>query len=189
MGAVPEGATAPDFDSMTEEEANAHAMASIDAYRSIQQIIAEAESWQDADAAIRAEMGAHPLAPTYEVEQMAAMFMLRQHLVPALSAPTNEVLDATGFYTDVLIRNESPDASLMERTLTALEGHWSPDRVHESAGRAAASAERWALERANCESCSLEEAVARLDSGSRNPANAIPEQTLSSIRALREMAR
>lgn len=185
VGAVPSDAVAPDYASMDPEEAAALADAAIAAHQAIQAAVVEATTWQEADIAVRKELTSHPRVPEYQLQQLASSYMLRQHLAPTWTAPDDEALEATGFYTNLLVENESPDAPLLERSLSALEGYWSEGRLKNAAGASAKAASRWAASRADCDGCSLDEALASMPD---SPGLALPEQTVSAIRALDRMA-
>jgi len=185
VGAVPADAEIPDFAAMTDDERAAYAEAGAAAHRAIQEAVVQATSWREADVAIRRELQAHPLVPDYELEQMAATYMMRQHIGPALATPTEALLEATGFYADLLIANESPDAPALADALTALDGHWPEARLQQAAATAAAAGERWLAKRAECRGCSLAESMARAE---EEPAVALPEQTVSAVRTLERLA-
>ncbi len=108
-------------------------------------------TWAEADAEVRrilAGIQEHPMRQ--RIEQMAAHAMLNHQLMKGETSP--QKLDAVGYYTDLLIDNRSPDASMIMPALAVLELHWPEDEIASRAQEAAALAEAW-LARNPCEEC------------------------------------
>lgn len=95
---------------------------------------------------VRSQSGS-PLAPY--LEQFAAHRMLQQ-----LVDEANPSAATIGYYADLLIRNESPDAELVHRALRHLEGEWPSDRLASAASATSARARKWAAR--VCEACNNE---------------------------------
>lgn len=114
-------------------------------------LVMHAASWQEADAALRPLLVAqadHPFA--YLFVQVAANRMLARHLLPAAS-DSPEVLAATGYYTDLLLAWNHPDASVLLPALDRLST-WTSGKRDEARARVVAAAQRY-LEKNPCEAC------------------------------------
>lgn len=95
-----------------------------------------AESWQEADRAVRDILRSNSSSPhLYALEQVAASTMLGRWLLDGKMSPERK--QAIGFYTERLIENNSPDAALVQRSLEALQGTWSPARIAQAAEQTA----------------------------------------------------
>lgn len=91
----------------------------------------------------------HPFAHVFE--QTATSQMLETRLLPA-SETSTEYRNAVAYYTDLLLKNEHPDASVILPALHKLEGRQSAAK-QQAATEAAIGYARALLEREPCEAC------------------------------------
>jgi hypothetical protein len=116
------------------------------------QIIDQTTDWQQAHQEVRALLERHIDHPfAYLFEQTAASHLLEARLLPAAETST-EYRDAVAYYTDLLLKNEHPDASVLLPALRKLEGHQSAAK-QQAATEAAIGYARALLEREPCEAC------------------------------------
>ena len=75
------------------------------------------------------------------LEQEVAFRMLYIHL---LSRPLNEEQkEVLGFYLDLLLLNNTPDAYTVYQCLQVLQSSWSPERIREAADQTYKSGKKW----------------------------------------------
>lgn len=116
------------------------------------QIITRTTDWRQAHAQVKPLLdryAGHPFA--YFFEQTAASQMLEARLLNAPETAT-DYLDALAWYTELLLRNEHPDASILLPALRKLEGHQGAAK-NQAATEAAIGYARALLEREPCEAC------------------------------------
>ena len=138
--------------------------------RAVRDAVANAEGWQDADAAVQAALREHPHVPAFEKEQVAAALILQQHLLTAEKSKDPEHLDAISRYTEMLVRHRNPNPVLISNALDDLEGHWPSAKVSRVAESAYSAAERYVAARMDCEGCDIETARRRTTEGAGNTA-------------------
>lgn len=149
-GIRPQGAFRPDTKSMSEDEREKHFQRRREVTMAIHRA-AKLSSWEEADAAIRVAISDLEGLPAYIYETQAATTMLNIFLAPGPGTP--EALEATAFYTQMLIDNETPNGALMRRALTELEGTWTRVEQRTAAEATLASAERYAAWQSECVDC------------------------------------
>jgi hypothetical protein len=161
------GLSLEELRAMTPDEARASLRHRREMSTAIRVAVASSESWEEADAAVRAEMERHPNVPDYITEQTAALLMLDHHLLGAPASAASR--EAIGFYTTHLLENESPNAHLLDRSLDALAGHWEEARIAAAAETALAGAQRYLQGTTDWAGCSIEEILDRSsDEGARH---------------------
>lgn len=100
-------------------------------------------SWREADRRARALLAMSSSVPQHTRQQLAADCMLKHWLLDGKQTPDKQ--EALSFYTELMIRNRSPQAQILRLALERLEGAWPDDRIARSA-RIAADAARHHLE-------------------------------------------
>ena len=65
---------------------------------------------------------------------------------------TREQREAISFATELLLKNENPNAHLLAACLRALEGHWTEARIQSTAELALVAAEDY-LDEVDCSDC------------------------------------
>lgn len=93
--------------------------------------IKTAESWKEANRKARSLLEKSSPVPQYHREQSAANVMLKEWLTNGSETPAKQ--KATAFYTDLLVKNNSPQAATVVRSLQRLRGHWSDARIAQAA--------------------------------------------------------
>ena len=142
--APPSAENIPDFSGMTDSEKEAFFAAMHEAQIAITEAASRAETWGEADGLVRRAL-AEALAskanlPAYQVETLAATHMLnRAFSREASAAPTDDI----AYYTDMLVRNDSPNAPLLSNALHALDGTWGAAKIRRAARHGVAASERF----------------------------------------------
>ena len=67
------------------------------------------------------------------------MHKLLNHLLQDDNAPQ----EAVGYYTDLLMSIESPNADMILEALHMLDGYWTEEHIRTSANEAIRNAEQW----------------------------------------------
>lgn len=129
--------------------------------RAVRDAVAGAATWVEADGAVRQMLREHPGVPPHEKEQLAAILMLQQHLLPGESEPTAERLAAVAHHTEGLVRHRNPNPLLIDEALSVLDGYWSPAAIRRAAASAYSAAERYVAARTDCDGCSIDAARQR----------------------------
>ncbi len=112
---------------------------SLDELDSFQRLADEAETWRKAHEAIQNRLDRSSPIPQFRREQMAGHVMLTTWLNEEGDIPP-EKQEALAFYTDLMIKNESPQAVEISKALARLEGHWDSERIAEAAETVATAA-------------------------------------------------
>ncbi|GEM_PF-4075811 len=98
----------------------------------------------------------------YFLEQMVSL-----ELLPQLLDAREKNLDAIGYYTSLLAKNENPSAPLLTKALATLQGYWAPEEISRVAHQSTEAAISWLSE--TCPECEVggvnEEVVLRLKQG------------------------
>ena len=114
----------------------------------IRAAVMNAPTLDAADAAVQAEMDAHPEAPRHAVEQAAAYWMLTRRLEDRSLEP-GDTPELSGRYLSILAANNSPEARLVFLSLQDVEDAWTDEQKRDLARTTLESAE--ALD---CDGCS-----------------------------------
>lgn len=125
-------------------------------------LTAGAAGWREAHERMQRELAAPSDAPEYTREQVAALHMLRGHLL-AEGDPSPEQLDAIGQYTDLLVKHRSPEGETLVDALRRLDGHWPKAKWTAAAERATEGVEAFVQVRGGCTDCPATEMANRLD--------------------------
>lgn len=157
---VPEDADLPADRSLAERK---QALDAFKADSKAFKAIRAAWHWRSADRRARALLAEASPVPQYTRQQLAADGMLKHWLLDGNHTP--EQRHALAFYTELMIRNRSPQAQILLPALEYLEGHWPDARIAESA-RVAADAARNLLQKRGV---ALDEAVSRSMAKNMNP--------------------
>ena len=123
-----------------------------DATRRAEEIIGQGSHWKEADIAVRRllkEYSTHRMRQ--QIEQLAAHKMLTYWLLEE-EQNQEQLLEALGFYTSLLIDNRNPDASIILPALQELDGYWQATQIASKAQEAHSLATAW-LKRNPCEEC------------------------------------
>lgn len=113
--------------------------------------IFKSASWQEADMRVREKLaGVKGKFLAFKLEQFAAHTMLSIHLLQGAISPEKQ--EAIAFYTQVLLTNEHPDADLLSRSLSSLEGKWNKQQIVGAAKRTATYARKY-LQESPCKPC------------------------------------
>ena len=120
---------------------------------------AEADDWKAADEAIR-QLVHTSEPPGFFREQIAGHVMLTDWLLDAEAS--DEVIAATARYVDLMIENQSPQATTLLPALQRLEGHWTVQRIRQAATVAAEAATAKAQKSLQCTDCSIDQLRAQL---------------------------
>lgn len=117
-----------------------------------------ASGWRAADRALRDSLreGYRLALPPYLVEQAIATAMLRHSSV--LSNPLDEDDEwraVTEFYLSLLVRNNSPDAVLIEKALDVLEPHWNRSEWADAALSTSRARQSYDERLQRCATCSV----------------------------------
>jgi hypothetical protein len=148
-----------ELQAMTPVERRAYTTPQKEMSMALRIAVASSESWEEADAAVRAELEQHPEVPDYRTEQTAAILMLNHHLLDAPQSAARQ--EAIGFYTTHLLENENAGASLINRSLDALAGHWDEAQIATAAETALANVQRPLQRKMDCAGCSVEQLLER----------------------------
>lgn len=188
QGFPPAGAVAPDLHAMSAGELAAYHQALMDFQVAVTTAAAGAETWQQADQAVQRALATARASdarlPDYQLESVAATHMLARALQPgrASEAPLSDV--AT--YTEMLLRNESPNAPIIADALTMLQGTWDAETVRTAARSTLDAVEHMAAteaaRRAGGPSAGADDLTARSQPG------AADERAASAVRRLDALA-
>lgn len=117
----------------------------------IMRAILKSKSWQETDRKVREELGSIAQDPyAFVLEQTSAHRMLSEHLLRG--EEVSEKKEAVAYYTELLLRNEYPDAEVLSNALEALEGTWSPSQLARAATQTAKHTRDY-LRQNPCEPC------------------------------------
>lgn len=184
FGMAPEDAPRVSISDMTDDERDAYGAAQTQMRIDLEAAMAAPGGWREADERVRDLLDDYPLVEDYKVAQTAGTMILQTYL---LDGPVDEdKAEAIAFYTDLLAQNGTPNAPLMERSLAALDGHWSEARIAEVAARVADAGERYVAVTADCDGCTSAEALRRVQSS--GPADARATQVAAAAERLRALA-
>jgi len=147
-------------------------------------VIAEAPTWQEADARLRRGVAETPEAGRADREQVAAAAILRAHLLQGTPSPEKQA--AIAYHVETLTRHRSPEAGLIADALDALPDV-DPARRRAWAATAAAAAETHLARRYECEACPLDAVMERAGLGAR--ADHALANRVEGVERLRALAR
>lgn len=110
----------------------------------IEQTVASASTWRTADRELRNWLQSPSTVPQFLREQAAAHEMFRQYLTSDRWRAdfTKEKAEAVGFYTQLLVKNRSPESDLVHFGLQKLGEHWSGRRIVDAANTTIQAVER-----------------------------------------------
>lgn len=113
----------------------------------------------------------------WEIEQYAAMMMLDQRLNKAVTLSKNE-LAAVGFYTELLLKWNNPNAGIIQPALAHLKTTWTPAQIQKAEQHAVAVASAWMQKEGHgtvpaCKGCENEAEQAAHDAAFRDNATAL----------------
>ncbi len=171
----------------TKEGRLAASKAGIHIFRKFHLIMGEADGWRDAHERVQRVLTGPSEYPQYRLDQTAAIFMLRMHLLEGEMTP--EKLDALAYYTNLLARHKSPEGALVADALEQLKGHWSEAQVASAAQRVAASTEAYLASRLNCTDCAGEETFERLGEEAQSTQTGFLHESASALDQLHAMSR
>ena len=94
-----------------------------------------ADGWKKAHKEVKGLLEASSSAPQFLREQAAAYAMFRYYLSDEewRRNITEEKAEVLGFYTSLLVENQSPESDLVYSGLQGLEGRWSEQQVSDAA--------------------------------------------------------
>lgn len=119
--------------------------------RIMRAILKSTTSWQEANREVREQIASIAQDPyAFELEQFAAHQMLSKYLLRGEEVP--EKKDAIAYYTELLLRNEYPDAEIISNALEALEGKWTRSQIARAAAQTAKHAREY-LKQNPCKPC------------------------------------
>jgi hypothetical protein len=119
--------------------------------RTMQDLKPESD-WQAVNMVVKTQLQAYQDHPqSYVVEQLAGNLMLRRYLLKEDATPAS--LDAISHYTELLLRNNHEDASVLLPAFRALKGRWSPERLIASIDQSIGNARAWLDRVSPCEDC------------------------------------
>jgi hypothetical protein len=170
-------------DSQDELAVRAAAMQSVIAQNL--EVISESRDWERAHEGVVSLLGEPSEYPTYIREQVAAAMMLRTEL---LENPSEKMLPAIAYYTQLLSDNQSPEADLMADALASLVGYWPESQVRSVAQTSVAAAEAHLAQRLDCVDCTGEKILQTLRDRTGSPAYAFYERQASGMAALRALS-
>lgn len=142
---VPSGQSQTDFAGMTDAQRERYFRQWMKTQNDIQDAMSRMDDWGEADRAVRESI--HEAVesgvgiPAWRVESMAAALMLHRALESG--QPSEASLSDIAYYTEMLVRNESPNAPLVADALDMLGETWTVGKVQQSAIGTVAAAERF----------------------------------------------
>lgn len=94
-----------------------------------------ADGWKNAHEEVKGLLEASSSVPKFLREQAAAHAMFREYFSDEewRRDITEEKAEALGFYTGLLVENQSPESDLVYSGLQGLEGHWSEQQISGAA--------------------------------------------------------
>lgn len=120
----------------TEEDQNEIIQQYVEIMRIIgnmENIIESTESWEEVHRQIKIELlknNTHIFSSF--MEQVIANKMLKHHILNNNQAVSIERQKAAGFYTDILLRNNNPNAYVIFPALKLLNGYWPDEKIVKS---------------------------------------------------------
>lgn len=117
----------------------------------IDSAITGAKNWEAADRVVRDRLeGIRNLRFAYKVEQVAANRMLSTWLLKGDRSDGKD--QAVAFYTELLLRNNHPDAAVIGDALEILQKHWPKERISDAAAKTVRNAQAY-LQKNPCKPC------------------------------------
>ncbi len=111
---------------------------------SIPKAVGTASTWQEAHQRVRDSLSSPSSVPQFVREQGAALEMFRQYLNTDRwrANLTKEKVEALEFYTELLVKNRSPESEFVYVGLRELDGQWSDQRIIDAAETTIQAAEQ-----------------------------------------------
>lgn len=108
------------------------------------EIVERASTWKEAHQRVRDQLNASSPVPQFVREQQAAHEMFEQYLSTDRwrESLTQEKVEVLGFYTELLVKNQSPESEFVYAGLQELDGHWSNQRIIDAAETTIQAAEQ-----------------------------------------------
>lgn len=108
----------------------------------IRRTVGAASGWRDAHKQVQGLLESSSSATQFVREQAAAYAMFKEHLSDEAWREniTEEKAEVLGFYTNLLVKNRSPESGLVYSGLQKLEGNWSKRQVSNAAKTALTAA-------------------------------------------------
>lgn len=149
------------------------------------------ESWQIADkyARLCLESEYLPSHEKYAYEQIIAHEILKYKLIKEEQTP--EVVEAISFYTELLLKNEHQDASVMKTSIERLHGVWSEEKIKHASEISYKASKQYFEEQKNCTDCAskvFEKMIISNKNSLLNSKNNLEFQTLESMMILKAKA-
>lgn len=106
--------------------------------------VATASGWREAHKQVQDLLESSSSVPQFVREQAAAYAMFREYLSDETWREniTDKKAEVLGFYTNLLVKNRSPESDLVYSGLQKLEGNWSKKQVSNAAKTALKAADR-----------------------------------------------
>ena len=106
--------------------------------------VSSASNWKEAHQKVRDLLSSPSSTPQFIMEQSAAYAMFRGYLSTDRwrKELTEEKVEVLGFYTELLVKNQSPESEFVYAGLQELDGHWSNQRIIDAAETTIQAAEQ-----------------------------------------------
>jgi hypothetical protein len=156
----------------------------MDAGWKVHEIMTDSRGWGEADERVQALIEATPSVVRYQVEQLAAVSILRTHLLEGNPIPDRQ--RAIARYVDLLVQNRSPEATVIADAIEAMPSMDAASRARWAAA-ASQAAEATLARRYDCDGCGVDEVLDRAGMGAQRD-HALAS-TARSITRLQTLAR
>lgn len=122
--------------------------------------IKKEKDWQAAHKVVSTQLQVYREHPQHHViEQLAGNIMLRRYLLKEELTPTT--LDAISFYTELLVKNNHEDASVLAPAFSVLRGRWPSTKLAAAIENTKAAAFAWLNRTTPCADCPPQSSLAK----------------------------